>query len=146
MLESILSDKRIRFSAATSWEEAVQEAAKPLVTDGSVESRYVDAIIANVLKPGGTYMDLGFGFMLAHARPEAGVIRTAVGLLVLEEGVLLAEDPKHEIKVVILLAASDASSHQSTMASIATILTDEERRNKLLAATTTQDVREAIAD
>ena len=144
MLPDLLTDDRIAFAGSLDWEEAVRRAAAPLVADGSVEERYVDQIVDNVREPGGTYMDLGFGVTLAHARPEAGVRRTAVALLLLATPALLADSPEHPVRAVIVLAAEDSSSHQDVMADIASMLIDEQRRDALVTATDHAQVRAVI--
>lgn len=144
MLSTLLTDDRIRFANRLDWKSAIRQAAAPLVQDGSVEERYVQQIIDIVSEPGGTYMDLGFGITLAHARPEAGVLRTAVALMLLAEPAQLAGSSDHPVRAVVVLAAQDSDSHQDVMAGIAALLIDEERRNNLLAATTHTEVRAVV--
>ena len=144
MLPDLLTDDRIAFAGSLDWEEAVRRAAAPLVADGSVEERYVDQIVDNVREPGGTYMDLGFGVTLAHARPEAGVRQTAVALLLLATPALLADSSEHPVRAVIVLAAENSSSHQDVMADIASMLIDEPRRDALVTATDHAQVRAVV--
>ncbi|MGC5628759.1 PTS sugar transporter subunit IIA [Georgenia sp. Z1344] len=144
MLSTLLTDDRITFADTLGWEEAIRRAAAPLVADGSVDTGYVDQIVTNVNEPGGTYMDLGFGITLAHARPEAGVNRTSVALLLLARPTELADSPDHPVRAVVVLGATDSSSHQDTLADIAAMLTDEERRGALLSSTTHAQVRAVV--
>lgn len=145
MLTSLLTNERITIGTAVGWVDAVRVAAQPLVEDGSVELSYIEKIIENIAAPSGTYMDLGFGFTLAHARPEAGVNRTAVSLMVLEEPVLLADSPDHPVRVVVVLAAHAANDHQSTMAAIAKLLIDPDAREGLASARSSSDVQRVLA-
>ncbi|MFC0673880.1 PTS sugar transporter subunit IIA [Brachybacterium hainanense] len=145
MLDDVLTDDRIQFAQRTTWREAVTLAAAPLLADGSVRAEYVEQILENIAAPGGTYMDLGFGIALAHARPEAGVDATALALLVLEEPVALADDPAHQDSLVFVLAATDGEAHRGLMAQLATLLIDAEARTRLTRARSHAEVRAAIA-
>lgn len=144
MDKGVVTAERVSVGPADDWEDAVRLAAAPLVADGSVESGYIDTIVANVQAPGGTYMDLGFGFTLAHARPEDGVRDTAVAVRVLPSPVPLNDDPDHPMQVVVVLAARDTHSHQATMRQIAKVLTDPDGRETVRAATSPDQVVEVF--
>lgn len=144
MLSEILTPHRIQFGAADDWEDAVRRSFTPLVNDGAVEGRYVDAVVTAIEAPRGTYMDLGFGITLAHSRPEDGVVETSVAFLLLEDPVDLAGDTKHPMHLVIALAAADQSTHRTTMATIAKILVDEDSRSQLLVASSSEQVLDIV--
>lgn len=141
-----VSADRVAVGHVASWQEAVRLAMRPLVDAETVTTDYVDTVIDNVAKPGGTYMDLGFGFMLAHARPESGVNKTSLAILKLDAPVNLDDDPQHPIQVVIALAAVDTSTHLETMADLAALLSDEDHRNRILSATTNDELYTALAN
>ena len=146
MLTEHLTADRVRFADdVTSWQQAVDLVTEPLVADGAITPAYVDAVTASIAGPGGTYIDLGFGIALAHARPEQGVVRPALSFLRVRPSVLLADDPAHPIDLFLCLAATDSSGHMRTMQELATLLTDDDARARLLAATTPADVTAAIS-
>lgn len=144
MLSEQLTEETVRFGAASTWYEAVEEAAQPLLERGAIHASYVEKILENLAAPGGTYMDLGFGITLAHARPEAGVEEVGLSLLVLDHPVDLVEDPSHPAKLIFVLAATDATAHQETMAELAKLLVDPDARAALTQATDYQDVLTVI--
>lgn len=144
MADLALPDHRIRFLAAPTWREAVRETFAPLLADGYVEPRYVDAIVRAVGDGSGMYMDLGDGIMLAHTRPEQGALATGLCLGVLREPVLLGGHRGHPIRQVWGLCATDAHSHQSTMAGLAAVLVNPPCRERIAAARTIPDVLSAI--
>lgn len=145
MLDEYLTPERILIRpSAESWRQAVDWAGDVLVSHGDVEPAYIDAIKASISGPGGTYIDLGAGIALAHARPEAGVHRTGLSLLKLDEPVLLADDPDHPIRLFIALAAQDASSHLEVMKELAGLLTDTTRRERLLRAASPADITSVL--
>jgi mannitol/fructose-specific phosphotransferase system IIA component (Ntr-type) len=146
MLTDHLTADRVRFADdVTSWQQAVDLVTEPLVADGSITTGYVEAVKASIAGPGGTYIDLGFGIALAHARPEQGVVRPGLSSLRVRPSVLLADDPAHPIDLFLCLAATDSSGHMRTMQELATLLTDDDARARLLAATTSADVTAAIS-
>ncbi|EWS82574.1 PTS sugar transporter subunit IIA [Brachybacterium phenoliresistens] len=145
MLDDTLREDRVLFASHDSWRTAVEAAAAPLLEDGSITPGYLEQVLTNIAAPGGTYMDLGFGIALAHARPEAGVHATGLSLLVLPEPVALADDPAHPVSLVFVLAATDGEEHRAVMAQLARLLVNATARAELAAARTYQDVRGAIA-
>jgi mannitol/fructose-specific phosphotransferase system IIA component (Ntr-type) len=131
MLTDHLTPDRIRFAEdVPTWQRAVELVTEPLVADGSITP---------------TYIDLGFGIALAHARPEQGVVRPGLSFLRVRPSVLLADDPAHPIDLFLCLAATDSSEHMQTMQELATLLTDDDARGRLLAATTPADVTAALS-
>ena len=75
----------------SDWREAVDLVTRPLLDAGTIERGYVDAIKTSIASPGGTYIDLGGGVALAHARPESGVVSTSLSVLRVGKPFLLAE-------------------------------------------------------
>ncbi len=140
MLSSMLEPRTIAFSPVPlTWESAVKQAAQPLIDSASIELDYVDAMLASISN-GGVYIDLGFGIALAHARPEAGVLKTGLSMLKLPETTNLADMPEHPIDLFFVLAAVDKTEHISTMSSLARLLSVKELRQALKDARTTEDV------
>ena len=135
-----LTPDRIQVDSLSTWEGAVRQAALPLLNDESIRPVYVETVIAAIRAPGGTYMDLGFGFTLAHARPDKGVIRSALSLLVLKRPVLLNDDERHPMRAVIFLAAADDVSHQESLAAIAPLLMHREWRDSVFQATSSEEI------
>lgn len=139
-LTDLIRPDRIQFADASEWEEAVRLAFDSLVTDACVTPEYVDAVVAALAEPTGTYMDLGHGFTLAHHRPESGVLHTGVGILKLEAPVHLQDDPTHPARIIIALAAKDSDSHVEVMRVLAKALTDATSRKALHSSTTPQEM------
>ncbi|MFJ3382153.1 PTS sugar transporter subunit IIA [Curtobacterium sp. NPDC090217] len=145
MLTELLTPDRIRFADDVgSWRTAITLVSEPLVTDGTITTDYVDAVTESIAAPGGTYIDLGFGFALAHARPERGVVRPGLSYLRVRPAVDLADDPAHPIDVFLLLAATGSAEHVQTMQELAMLLTDEDARTRLLEAVSPADVTSAL--
>lgn len=127
------------------WRAAVDAAAAPLLAAGAITDGYVDAIKTSIAAPGGTYIDLGGGVALAHARPETGVNATALSVLHVGEAFALADDAAHPITTMFCLAAKDANAHIDLMQSLAGLLTDADRLAALNAAGSVEELAAALA-
>jgi mannitol/fructose-specific phosphotransferase system IIA component (Ntr-type) len=138
MLNTHLTERTLLFAADLSgWREAIELVAAPLLEDGAITREYVDAMLDSIAA-GGTYIDLGYGIALAHARPEKGVVRTGLSALWVRPEVLLNDEAAHPISLFFCLAAADDTSHLATMSTLAQLLTDDDARERLLAATDPQ--------
>lgn len=144
MLSELLTKDMIQLTnQKLNWEEAIQLAAIPLVTQEKVTPAYVEAMIQKV-KEFGAFIHIGKGIALPHARPEDGVKEVGMSLLKVEEPVLLLDDEKHPITIFICLAAIDNQLHLKALASLTRILSNQENLEQLLAATTTEEIISVI--
>ncbi|WP_169332015.1 PTS sugar transporter subunit IIA [Corynebacterium caspium] len=137
-------DRALVRQAVANWETAIDLLGEILIAKGNASAEYIAAIKNSIKAPGGTYIDLGFGIALAHARPEAGVKSTGIAVLRLVEPVLLADDPAHPITVFIALAAQDSSTHLAVMQNLAQVLSDVPSRTQLLNATSAAEIMAAL--
>lgn len=81
MISRWLPPERITIvSEISSWQEAVQLSAAPLLAAQAIGSEYVDAIIRSHEEIGPYYV-LAPGLAMPHARPEQGVHKTGLSLL-----------------------------------------------------------------
>ncbi|KGT94702.1 PTS system mannitol-specific transporter subunit IIA [Erwinia typographi] len=121
------------------WQQAVAIAVQPMVEAGAVEPRYLQAIY-DMHREIGPYYVLGEGIAMPHARPEEGVIKTALSLLIISEGVSFDSPDNDPVYVVFALAAVDSHSHIEMIASLSQLFCEEETVGKLRSARTKQDV------
>jgi mannitol/fructose-specific phosphotransferase system IIA component (Ntr-type) len=143
-LSTLLAPDRIAFSDETlDWPAAVRRVAQPLLDAGDITAGYVEAMTESIAA-GGTYIDLGFGIALAHARPESGALRPALAMLRLTEPAPLLGQPEHSVDLYFCLAAPDAHVHTEAMGSLARLLSDPDTRHALRAAASAADVTALI--
>ncbi|GKS54865.1 hypothetical protein IGJ91_001407 [Enterococcus sp. DIV0765f] len=141
MLSELLTKETIQFTdKQLTWQEAITEAAQPLLTTNKIEEKYVGAMIEKVMEHG-PFIHIGKGIALPHARPEDGVKEIGMSLLKVTDPVLLSDDEKHPIQLFICLAAVDNEMHLKALASLTKILSNKERLASLLEA---KDVEEII--
>ena len=69
-----------------NWEEAIRIAAESLLQDQSITENYVQKMISNVREMG-PYIVISNDIAIPHARPEDGVLKTAVAILKLKNRV-----------------------------------------------------------
>lgn len=132
MLGELITKDTYRYSdKEVSWKEAIALAAQPLVEQGKVEERYIDAMIGKV-EEFGPFIDLGKGIAIPHARPEDGVKEVGMSMLRLEHPVHLLDDPAHEIKLLICIAAVDNQTHLRALSHLTAILRESTNIQQLV--------------
>ncbi len=120
MLTDYLTPNRIRPRVAVeSWEEALRAAGGLLVDAGTCAPRHVDAMIDAV-------RDLGPYMVLAHARPEDGVLDVGMSLVTL--------DPPVDFGAV------DREKHLGMLQELARFLDDSTRCRELVEATSVEEI------
>ncbi|WP_313890929.1 PTS sugar transporter subunit IIA [Psychrobacillus sp.] len=138
MKQKIIEEDAIRLNVlAKDWEEAVRYCGEVLVETGIVEITYIDAIIKGI-KKFGPYILIAPGVALPHARPEDGVIKEGICIIILQEEV--AFEPGKEIKVLIGLAARDNESHIKILQKIAEVISEEESMEQLKNAKRKEEI------
>lgn len=134
MLNTWLNDRTIQFCDSTpSWQEAIALCAAPLLADGTITTEYLAAIYQQH-QLHGPYFVIGVGIALPHSRPEHGVNRLGMSLLMIKHGVNFGSAEHDPIYAVFLLAAIDTHSHLGMMTQLAELLSNKKGRNQLLQA------------
>ncbi len=131
---------RLGIPAANS-EQAIRKAGEILVATGSVEPRYVQAMV-DLVKQLGPYIVLAPGIALAHARPENGVKRICLALITLAEPVCFGNAANDPVDIVAAMGAVDSENHVQILAQLAGFLGDETNMARLRKA---RDPLEACA-
>lgn len=140
MLTDLLNLETIQVTKEhLNWQTAIEKAANPLLVQGKIERRYIQAMIDKVEKYG-AFIHIGKQTALPHARPEDGVHELGMSLLKTSEPVLLLDDQKHAVKLFICLAAIDNEAHLRALASLTKILSQGNLIDQLLATETTEEI------
>lgn len=114
-----------------NWEEAIRIAAESLLQDQSITENYVQKMISNVREMG-PYIVISNDIAIPHARPEDGVLKTAVAILKLKNRVVFS--PEKSVNTILVLAGSSNGSHINILRDISMILSDKENYQKLIDA------------
>lgn len=140
MLEELLPKEAIAVAVeADDREDAVRAAGRLLVASGAIESRYVDAM-CDALETLGPYCVIAPGVALPHAKPDDGVLRTAISLVTLREPVTFGHATNDPVRLVIALAPLDKEAHLAALQELAGRLSDGEVIEQLAAATSPEEV------
>lgn len=118
---------------AKDWEDAIRQAAAPLLASGAIQQSYIDGMITSVHE-NGPYFVLAKGLALAHARPECGAVRLALNFTTFDPPVPFGAGENDPVRLVITLAATDPDSHLELLGELAEVLMDESRMQQLFSA------------
>ena len=145
MLKTLLTADVIHIvKQATDWRDAIAIACKPLIDNGAIEPRYIDAIYRTHEEIGPYYV-VGPGIAMPHARPEDGVNKLSLALTVISDGVTFNAQENDPVKLLIVLAATDSHSHINVISQLAQLFNNQDDTNAILHAKTQQDILSVIA-
>ncbi len=133
LIDSLKENDSIRIKEdANTWEEAVTACIKPLIEAGSVEKRYLDAIIEKTHELGPFYI-LAPGLAMPHDRPESGVLKDSFSFITLKNEVVFPDGQK--VDILVGLAATSSDIHNSeAIPQIVELFDDEESFEKIRKA------------
>ncbi|OCA55903.1 PTS sugar transporter subunit IIA [Photorhabdus namnaonensis] len=126
-----------------NWREAIMVACQPLVENGAISSRYIDAIYRSH-EAIGPYYVVGPGIAMPHARPEEGVNKLALALTVISNGVGFGSAENDPIKLLIVLAATDSNSHIEVIAQLAELFDNQQDVGLLMNAKSKEEILAVI--
>ncbi|WP_062515668.1 BglG family transcription antiterminator [Halobacillus sp. KGW1] len=146
LLSDLLTKETIHFTnEKLDWRSAISKAAEPLLDTEKIEQRYIDAMIQNVEEIG-TYIHIGKGIAIPHARPDAGVKEVGMSFLRTREPVLLLDKPEHSIDLFICLAAIDNEAHLKALAHLTKLLGDNTKLAAIKDAASEEEIMEIIKE
>ncbi|WP_196604273.1 BglG family transcription antiterminator [Pectinatus haikarae] len=126
-----------------NWKEAVRTAFRPLLRHNFIREHYVDRII-ELTEKNGNYMLLGKGVLLAHAKPEDGVLSLSVSIALCKNPVSLSRG-KH-IKCIICLAPIDQTRHLDFLAVLLQYINDDNWCDRLYQIKTQAELESFLLD
>ncbi len=145
MLKNLLTTEVVQIvEQAKDWRDAIAISCQPLLENGSIEPRYVDAIYRSH-EAIGPYYVVGPGIAMPHARPEEGANKLSLALTVITSGVNFDADENDPVKLLIVLAATDSTSHIEIISQLAQLFDNEQDTQALLQATSVTEVLSVIA-
>lgn len=140
MLKTLLTQDVIQvIPDIENWREAIAVACQPLVENGAISSRYIDAIYRSH-EAIGPYYVVGPGIAMPHARPEEGVNKLALALTVISKGVEFGSAENDPIKLLIVLAATDSHSHIEVIAQLAELFDNQQDVALLMSAKSKEEI------
>jgi ascorbate PTS system EIIA or EIIAB component len=145
MLKTLLTSDVIQVvKQAKNWRDAIAISCQPLIDNGAIEARYVEAIYRSH-EAIGPYYVVGPGIAMPHARPEEGVNKLSLALTLITEGVTFNAEGNDPVKLLIVLAATDSTGHIEAISQLARLFDNDDDIHALLKAKTQQDILSIIA-
>lgn len=145
MLERFITDGGILLQqSCTTWEDAIDRGAAPLLAADIIEPSYVEAIKVNHRAM--PYMVIAPGIMLAHARPECGAHAVGITLMTLSPPIPFGSEQNDPVSLVISLATPDDKSHVQMLEALTDFLMNDAARERFLAAKTADEARAVLTN
>ncbi|MGL5049209.1 MAG: PTS sugar transporter subunit IIA [Fusobacteriaceae bacterium] len=135
-MRNFLKDNIHVLEKVDDWKDAVRKSGEILLENADIEERYITAAIKNIEKLG-NYVVITDNVAMPHARPEDGVNKTALALLLIKEGVDFLGERVH---LVFMLASKDNSSHIDVIRKLSQLVDDEEIVEKISFAKNKEEI------
>lgn len=120
-----------------NWKNLIYKASEPLIKQGYVEERYPEELIKNTEKFGAYYI-LVDNVAFLHVRPEQGVIKNQISVLLNRQDVYFSENKK--AKLFITMAACGSEDHIQIISQLAELFSDDEKINNIISSETKEEI------
>lgn len=139
-----IEEKFIKVQVQCSdWKQVVNEALDLFEEEKIVTSEYKKAIFKS-FEEYGPYMVIAPSIALLHARPEDGVLKTGLGIMVLKTPINFGSDLNDPVKLVITLSSIDNVSHTNLLSELMKLLMNKEKLHEVMNASKIDTVLEVI--
>lgn len=125
------------------WKTAIRLCANPLIDNGSIEEQYISTIY-ELHQTIGPYYVLAPGIAMPHARPDNGVNKMALSLLVVKNGVLFNSAENDPIYLIVLLAAENNNDHIKLISLLAELFSNDQDVKDIISANTIDQITQVI--
>lgn len=127
-----------------SLSEGIELGAKLLLDNGYTESRYSAALLRNFEEYGSKFMVSPF-IILPHARPEQGVLKSGISIILLQQSFYYREC-NEPIRLIVILAAQDSKTHLRYLKTLSEIFMNEQKLKRILSSHTKEQLYMELAD
>ena len=130
----LLPRERIKLDVRVdTWQDAIREAGKLLLSSHSITPEYIDAMICTAEELG-PYIVIAKGIAMPHASPESGAIKTALSLVRLSTPIEFGNPDNDPVQLVFGLVATDGKIHINAMRTLAELIMNKEKIAQLFTA------------
>ncbi|MDQ0428441.1 mannitol operon transcriptional antiterminator [Planomicrobium stackebrandtii] len=145
-LKELLPIENIQcLSEVVDWQQAIHEAAQPLLNEEAITANYVKAMI-DALNEMGPYVVISPKVAIPHARPQDGVKKLGMALLQLKKSVSFSGNVSKPVNLVIVLAAVDGDAHLKALHQLTKMLSNRNLKEKLITAESPNEIYRLLAD
>ena len=138
MLSKILKDNIGIEKEALTWKESIRTASVPLIKNGKIEEKYVEAMI-NDIERMGFYVVITDKVAMPHSRPENGVNETSLSLLKLDKIVKYGN-------LIFILAAENKDKHIEILKELSEFLDEDDEIEKIINAKTIEEIEKIFKE
>jgi len=124
-------------------EDAIKEAGKLLLKEGTIEQTYIDAML-EAYKENGPYFVLAPHIAIPHARPEDGVNEASVSLLQLRTPVSFGHQSNDPVHLIFGLGAASSDEHLTLLQKLTSLLNDSKNVEILINAVNMKEVKKIL--
>lgn len=125
--------------ACQDWKEVISKSSVPLLMDGSIDSRYTNAMIQSC-ETNGAYFVYCPGVALAHADPKDGVHFFGLSLLRLKNPVPFGHDKHDPVSWCICMAVPRQNEHIQDVFTLMDLLGDPVYRARMAQITNRKEL------
>lgn len=144
MISELLNVEKIELDVlAEGWQDALRIAGRLLVSEGKIETAYVENTIRAVTEMG-PYIVIMPGVALGHSRPDDTVKETCIQMIRLKEPVEFGSECNDPVKLVFMFATTDAEAHIEVLQDLATMLMDPDAVQILLESNSAEEIKELL--
>lgn len=115
------------------WKQAVRLSAVPLLEKEIISPDYIQAIY-HLHESIGPYYVLAPGIAMPHARPEEGVNKLGLSMLLVKNGVNFNSEDNDPVYLITMLAAPDNNSHLDMITQLAELFSEPDDMQKIFKA------------
>ncbi|MFG6147361.1 BglG family transcription antiterminator [Halobacillus sp. B23F22_1] len=142
-LNELISPRHITVKhSSASWEQAVEEAARPLLETGQICREYVEAMVSNTDRD--PYIMIGPNMAIPHAAPEEGVNEVGMSLLRLRKGVAFNDD--YTVNLIVVIAAVDKQQHIHALMQLMKLAGSKKDRDRMIEANSVHEIHDVLTD
>ena len=127
---------------ALTWKESIRTASVPLIKNGKIEEKYVEAMI-NDIERMGFYVVITDKVAMPHSRPENGVNETSLSLLKLDKIVKYGE---YDVNLIFILAAENKDKHIEILKELSEFLDEDDEIEKIINAKTIEEIEKIFKE
>ncbi len=146
MKEELLSRECIQIvDHVNNWQEAIRLAAQPLLKRGTIEERYIDAMIETV-NTLGAYIVIAPNIAMPHARSESGAVKNSFAVMKLKTPVYFDETEDSRATLVLPISCADNAAHMKMIQAIAMVLGDPELADQVVNSSDVEEIYSIFAN
>ena len=145
MGESVFDSNMIQvLDHVDSLSEGIKIGAQMLLDNGYTDSEYETALLNNFDEYGNRYIISPY-IILPHARPEQGVLKSGISMILLRQPFYYRE-LKKSIRLIVILAAKDSLTHLEYLKELSRIFSDDLRLKRILSTHTKEQLFMELMD